>query len=431
MREAKKFGRTSATDAALPKAQFTQHDYPPSIQRPVSQTMTPTKQKSGAEAREEAVTLRRSNHTLTPTEPVRSRECVVLDETSFRRMIALERKRTERSRQPVLLMLLDAGNFLPFDRSGRMLSNILSALSLSTRDTDVTGWYKENSVVGVMFTEISADDHASILGTMMNRVSQTLQNNLSLDKFSQISISLHVFPEDWNQEASPGNPALYPDLEHREKTQRGALAIKRLMDIVGSLGALVILSPLFLLVALFVKLGSKGPALYKQERLGQFGRPFTFLKFRSMYVNNSPKIHREFMKRVINGNHEGESEPANEKVYKMTNDPRITRVGRFLRKTSLDELPQFLNVLRGDMSLVGPRPPLAYECQEYDIWHRRRVLEVKPGLTGLWQVKGRSRVRFDDMVRLDLQYVRTWSLWLDIQILIRTPLAVLLGGDAF
>ena len=432
MREqAKKPCRSAATDAALAQEQVSQHNYPRVSNARFLEPMTPTKQKSGAEAREEAVTLRRSNRTLTPTESVRSRECVVLDEASFRRMIALERKRTERSRQPVLLMLLDAGNFLPFDKGGRMLSNILSALSLSTRDTDVTGWYKENSVVGVMFTEISADDHASILGTMMNRVSQTLQNNLSLEKFSQISISLHVFPEDWNQEASPGNPALYPDLEHREKTQRGALAIKRLMDIVGSLAAIVFLSPLFLVVALLVKLGSKGPALYKQERLGQFGRPFTFLKFRSMYVNNSPKIHREFMKRVINGNHEGESENENQKVYKMTNDPRITRVGHFLRKTSLDELPQFLNVLRGDMSLVGPRPPLAYECQEYDIWHRRRVLEVKPGLTGLWQVKGRSRVRFDDMVRLDLQYVRTWSLWLDIQILIKTPLAVLLGGDAF
>jgi lipopolysaccharide/colanic/teichoic acid biosynthesis glycosyltransferase len=205
------------------------------------------------------------------------------------------------------------------------------------------------------------------------------------------------------------------------------------MDIVGSLLALLLFGPLFLIVALLVKLGSKGPILYKQERLGQFGKPFTFLKFRSMYANNDPAIHREFMKRVISGDHEGETEGEDQeqKIYKMTNDPRITRVGQLLRKTSLDELPQFFNVLKGEMSLVGPRPPLAYECREYDIWHRRRVLEVKPGITGLWQVKGRSRVRFDDMVRLDLQYVRTWSLWLDVQILCKTPLAVLLGKDAF
>ncbi len=312
-----------------------------------------------------------------------------------------------------------------------MLSSLLSALSLSTRDSDVTGWYKDHSVVGVMFTDINMDDHGAILGTMMDRVSQTLRSSLSMKKFSQVSISLHVFPEDWNQETSLRNSALYPDLVHRDKMQRGALAIKRLMDIVGSLMAIVVFAPLFFLVALLVKLGSKGPVLYKQERLGQFGKPFAFLKFRSMYVNNNPKIHQEFMKRAISGDHDGETQGGNKKIYKMTNDPRITRVGRFLRRTSLDELPQFVNVLRGEMSLVGPRPPLAYECQEYDIWHRRRVLEVKPGMTGLWQVKGRSRVRFDDMVRLDLQYVRTWSLWLDIQILIKTPLAVLLGGDAF
>jgi len=346
-------------------------------------------------------------------------------------MIALERKRSERSGKPVLLMLLDAGSSLSFERNERVLSKILSALSLSTRDTDVTGWYQNHSVVGVMFTEMGSDDHGEILGTMMSRVSQTLRDNLSLEKFSQISISMHVFPEDWEHETSSANLALYPDLEHRERTRRAVLVIKRLMDIVGSVTAMVLFFPIFFLVALLVKMGSKGPIYYKQERLGQFGRPFTFLKFRSMYVNNDHEIHREFMKHVINGDHDGEVEGEGKKVYKMTNDPRITPIGRFLRRTSLDELPQFLNVLRGDMSLVGPRPPIAYECQEYDVWHRRRVLEVKPGITGLWQVTGRSRVRFDDMVRLDLQYVRTWSLWLDIKILLKTPRAVLFGGDAF
>jgi len=117
-------------------------------------------------------------------------------------------------------------------------------------------------------------------------------------------------------------------------------------------------------------------------------------------------------------------------VYKLTKDPRITRVGGFLRKTSLDEIPQFLNVLRGEMSLVGPRPPVPYEVESYDFWHRRRVLEAKPGITGLWQVKGRSRVKFDDMVRLDLQYARTWSPWLDVKILLQTPGAMVIGEGA-
>jgi lipopolysaccharide/colanic/teichoic acid biosynthesis glycosyltransferase len=150
-----------------------------------------------------------------------------------------------------------------------------------------------------------------------------------------------------------------------------------------------------------------------------------------MHANNDLKIHKEFMKNVISGAYNGKVNGKTGPVYKMTNDPRITRVGRILRRSSLDELPQFINVLKGDMSLVGPRPPLAYEYEVYDLWHRGRVLEVKPGITGLWQVRGRSRVSFDDMVRLDLQYARGWSIWLDLQILAQTPRAVLLGDGAY
>lgn len=362
--------------------------------------------------------------------PLASQRYSVLAEEPFHRMIALERKRTERSGQPFVLMLLDGGNCLPSDRGGKVLSRILSALSLSTRETDVTGWYKNQQTVGVMFTDIGAAERESILGTMMGRVSETLRNNLNDDKFQQISMSMHLFPEEWDHDFTHGNPALYPDFANRNEGQRAAQLMKRLMDIVGSATALALLAPIFLVVAVLVKLSSKGPVLFKQERLGQFGKTFTFLKFRSMYANNDRKIHQEFMRRVIKGDHDGEVEGGNKKVYKMTNDPRVTKIGSLLRRTSLDELPQFINVLKGDMSLVGPRPPIAYECKEYDIWHRRRVLEIKPGITGLWQIKGRSRVRFDDMVRLDLQYVRTWSLWLDLQILAQTPKA-LFSDDAF
>jgi exopolysaccharide biosynthesis polyprenyl glycosylphosphotransferase len=281
-----------------------------------------------------------------------------------------------------------------------------------------------------MFTEISTDERSSNVSTVMNRISETLKSSLAPQSFSQLSISLHVFPEDWNQDTSQGNPTLYPDLLHRHASQSAARAIKRLIDIVGSAAALLFLAPVFLVVAALVKLSSKGPILFKQERLGQFGKPFTFLKFRSMYVDNDHKVHQTFIKRVIKGEHDGVSEDGNKAVYKMINDPRITRIGRIIRRASLDELPQFINVLKGEMSLVGPRPPIAYECEVYDIWHRRRVLEVKPGITGLWQVKGRSRVCFDEMVRLDLQYARNWSLWLDIQILLQTPRA-LFSDDAF
>jgi len=357
----------------------------------------------------------------------------VLSEGAFQRMISLERKRTERSRKPFLLMLLDMGDQLPTETIGRVLGRILDALSLSTRETDIVGWYKDNSVVGAMFTDIPIDDRKTVLSTVLARVTSTLRDHLSFEQFSQVSISFHLFPEEWGDEMPrrPGNPTLYPDLASRDKANRLFCVIKRLMDVVGSLTALVLFSPLFVLIAALVKLTSKGPVLYKQERLGQFGRTFTFCKFRSMYVNNNSAIHRQFMKHVINGDYDGNTGDGSKPAYKMTDDPRITPIGRFLRHTSLDELPQFINVLKGDMSMVGPRPPIAYEYLEYDIWHRRRVLEVKPGITGLWQVRGRSRVRFDDMVRLDLQYVRKRSLWLDIQILMQTPRAVLLGDGAF
>jgi lipopolysaccharide/colanic/teichoic acid biosynthesis glycosyltransferase len=151
-----------------------------------------------------------------------------------------------------------------------------------------------------------------------------------------------------------------------------------------------------------------------------------------MYTNNDSKIHQEFIQQFIAGQ-AGPDKSAQGKtaVYKITNDPRVTAVGRFLRKTSLDEFPQFWNVLRGEMSLVGPRPPVPYEYQVYDTWHRRRVLEVRPGVTGLWQVSGRSRMCFDDMVRLDLRYSQSWSLGLDLKILMATPRAVLGGEGAY
>jgi len=382
------------------------------------------------------VNLRRSTNgngsSLNPlsAELVTTAELRVLNEESFQRMISVERKRTERSRKPFLLMLMDTGDYLPSEKNGHVLNKILFALSASTRDIDVAGWYKNDSVVGVMFTEIPIGDKKSILSTMLTRVSSILRDNLTFEQFNQIGISFHLFPEEWGREMPqhPGNPTLYPDLLNRDKANKLFRMVKRLMDIVGSVGALLLFSPLFVLIAILIKLTSKGPIIFKQERLGQFGRTFTFLKFRTMRFDSDRTIHQDFMKRVIKGEYEGKAEDGRKRVYKMTNDPRITRIGRVLRRTSLDELPQFINVLKGDMSLVGPRPPIPYEFLEYDIWHRRRVLEVKPGITGLWQVTGRSLIGFDDMVRLDLQYVRTWSLWLDMQILLQTPRALFSDG---
>jgi lipopolysaccharide/colanic/teichoic acid biosynthesis glycosyltransferase len=179
-------------------------------------------------------------------------------------------------------------------------------------------------------------------------------------------------------------------------------------------------------------LSSKGPILFKQERIGQYGKSFTFLKFRSMYVDNDHNVHREYVTKLIAQTPDADLASRNGNgVYKLTNDMRVTRVGKFIRRTSLDELPQLINVLKGDMSLVGPRPPIPYELAAYQTWHRRRLLEVKPGITGLWQVTGRSRVKFDEMVRLDLRYATSWSPWLDLKILFRTPMAVIKGSGAY
>jgi lipopolysaccharide/colanic/teichoic acid biosynthesis glycosyltransferase len=358
----------------------------------------------------------------------------ILNEGAFHRMISLERKRTERSRKPFLLMLLDMGNGLRSDNNNKALDKILLALSLSTRETDVTGWYKGNSVVGVMFTEFGAEDRNTILSTMMTRVSETLRNNLSSQQFGLISISFHLFPEEWNHDIPrrPSNPTLYPDLARRDSAKKFFCAIKRIMDIVGSALALLLFSPILLVIAIAIKLTSKGPVFFRQKRVGQHGEQFVFLKFRSMKVNNDASVHKAYVKQLIAGNAQSHSGNGNGNgVYKLTKDTRITRIGGFLRRSSLDELPQFINVLRGEMSLVGPRPAIAYEVEAYDIWHRRRVLEAKPGITGLWQVNGRSRIKFDDMVRLDLRYAKTWSPWMDLKILLRTPVAVVFGDGAY
>jgi lipopolysaccharide/colanic/teichoic acid biosynthesis glycosyltransferase len=358
-------------------------------------------------------------------------ERVVLSEESFKRTIAVERKRTERSREPFLLMLVEAGRPRDTEKSGRALDKIVSAMLSSTRETDVVGWYKGRITVGVMFTGLSIQDRSTVLSTILARVSAALRDELPSDEFSQISLSFHFFPDDWDHENSirPSNPVLYPDLLSANDGKRSLLVIKRAMDIFGSALMIILCSPLLAIIAAAVKVSSRGPVLFRQDRIGQYGRRFTFLKFRSMRADNDPSVHMEYVTKLIAGEAERiPSQAEGNGVYKLAQDTRITRIGRFLRKTSLDELPQFVNVLRGDMSLVGPRPPIPYELAAYQTWHRRRLLEVKPGITGLWQVTGRSRVKFDDMVRLDLRYAMSWSPWLDVKILARTPGAVVKGA---
>jgi exopolysaccharide biosynthesis polyprenyl glycosylphosphotransferase len=392
------------------------------------------------EQAEEIVMQHTGNGSSVDPLPLKSRsggEHNILHEEAFKQMICVERKRTERSRKPFLLLLLEAGGaYRSSETSGKVLANILSAMLASTREIDVVGWYENEHIVGVMFTELVIDDRNSILSKMLSRVSSILQDVLTFEQFNQISISFHFFPDKWDHDLPqrPSNPTLYPDLSERDSAKQVPTGIKRMMDIIGSAMVLVLCAPLFLVIAAAIKWSSKGPVFFRQQRVGQHGKAFTFLKFRSMYAGNDPNVHREYVTQLIAG--QAQRHPANSNgngagVYKLTSDSRITSVGAFLRRTSLDELPQLLNVLRGEMSLVGPRPAIPYEVAAYQTWHRRRVLEVKPGITGLWQVNGRSRIKFDEMVRLDLRYAKTWSPWLDVKILLRTPRAVLVGEGAY
>jgi len=355
----------------------------------------------------------------------------VLTEEAFKRMIVVERKRTERSKEPFLLMLLEAGDDPGASRNEKALDSIMSALLLAIRETDVIGWYKGHIAVGAIFTGLAVGERSSILTSILGRVSTALRSELTFEQFSQISISFHFFPDDWAHDKSdhPGDLALYPDLQIFEKGKRYVLGVKRMMDVTGSALMFVLCLPLLAVIALAIKASSRGPVFFKQQRVGQYGRRFTFLKFRSMYLDNDSSVHRKYIEKLIAGNAERISlNGSGDGVYKLANDKRITPLGKFLRRTSLDELPQLVNVFWGDMSLVGPRPPIPYELAAYATWHRRRVLQVKPGITGLWQVTGRSRVTFDDMVRLDLHYATSWSLWLDFKILMRTPSAVIKGA---
>lgn len=357
-------------------------------------------------------------------------------EELFHRMIRLERKRAERSGKGFLLMLLDVNGGCEIGQSSDFLVKIVEALSSSTRETDIIGWYRNDSLLGVIFTEVDAERRHLITTTISNNSYRALARTVEAERLQNIAVSFHGFPEVYYQEMTHAvsDTSVYPDVARTKSRRRYSLLIKRSVDVAGSALGLVILAPILLMVSVLIKLSSRGPVLVKQRRVGQLGKTFTFLKFRSMYVNRDDEIHREYVKKLIAGRQDGDRGGLGEggdSPYKMRNDPRVTRIGKLLRRSSLDELPQLLNVLKGEMSLVGPRPPLPYEYECYESWHRCRLLEVKPGITGLWQVKGRSRTTFDEMVRLDMEYTRDWSLWLDIKILLQTPWAVLSGRGAY
>jgi exopolysaccharide biosynthesis polyprenyl glycosylphosphotransferase len=355
------------------------------------------------------------------------------DEDNFNRMLSLERKRTQRSKKPFLLMLLDVSKFVYPHTNLVFIRKIGKVLEDCVRETDVRGWYRRGKIVGVVFTDLASACQATrdkILGKCL----QSLARSLDHRDLEKIEITFHVFPEDQDKGNCSGrfDMSLYKDLMESERKNNLPRKMKRFIDIVGSLLALIVFSPIFALIAAAIKLTSEGPVLFRQERVGLWGENFVFLKFRSMYVKQGENPHKKYIEKLIRNNESSNGSGNGEKtVFKLKDDPRITPIGNFLRKSSLDELPQFVNVLRGEMSLVGPRPPIPYEVEIYDTWHRMRLLSVKPGITGLWQVRGRSSTTFDEMVRMDVRYVTEWSIWQDVKIILKTPWVIIMGKGAY
>ena len=358
----------------------------------------------------------------------------VLSEADFHAVLRLERRRTERSERPFLLLLAAFSERATPAEKEDFLARFALELSASSRETDIFGWNREGQELGAIFTELGRGEGPSderkraAFNVIQNKTAAALDELLG-DDSHRLSFSLHFFPEDFSEKEDPVR--WLQDEHSREKnSERTARRVKRALDIAGSSLGLLVLFPILLVVSALVKLTSRGPVLFRQTRVGQHGRNFTFLKFRSMYRNSDSGPHQEYVGHFIAGKAPmKESADGKASAYKLIDDPRVTPFGRFLRKTSLDELPQLLNVLRGEMSLVGPRPPLPYEFACYGTWHRRRIAEVKPGITGLWQVSRKREVEtdFQEWIYYDVQYVKKQSLWLDIKILFKTIRVMLRG----
>jgi lipopolysaccharide/colanic/teichoic acid biosynthesis glycosyltransferase len=303
----------------------------------------------------------------------------------------------------------------------KIAQKLSSIIGSCTRETDFYGWYECNRILSIIFTD--TDCPASRI--VVQKVKEKLGGPQD-DLFGgEIDIAAITFPLKDMKETDSLLFSIYPN-KRDSFSEKLFLSIKRLIDIVGGIGGILFFSPLFLLIPLLIKADSSGPVFFKQKRVGEGGVIFDLYKFRSMHTNNSESIHRDYVSSLIKGSADSEKG-----VFKIENDPRVTRVGKILRKLSIDELPQFINILKGNMSLVGPRPPIPYETAEYELWHLRRVMECKPGLTGIWQVEGRSKTNFNGMVRMDLEYIKKRSLIFDLKIIFKTPWALLTAKGAF
>ena len=335
----------------------------------------------------------------------------VLGKHHFLKQMEREKLRTDRSKAPLSVVLFRLETKNPDEFGG--VESLLRVLHHSKRETDILGYLRED-LVALLLPDTDAQGTEGFLRKIEGRIERFRASKISGTYPDHLFSQLLTEPRDVS--ALPF--VVGEDFKCRAED---GYRFKRAIDITGAIAGIVLLAPLMIITAMAVAMTSPGPVIFKQIRVGKRGKPFVFYKFRSMYVNADDRIHREFVTKLIEGHldevNQGDKENP---YYKIKSDPRVTRVGAFIRDKCIDEIPQLVNVLKGDMSLVGPRPPLPYEVENYESWHLRRILEIRPGITGLWQVEGHSSTTFDDMVRLDLRYIRNCSLKLDLGILLKT-----------
>ncbi|MFH0810088.1 MAG: sugar transferase [Pseudomonadota bacterium] len=363
----------------------------------------------------------------------RRRDLLSVGELSIR--LEEERSRAERSSLPLSVILCDLGRVEESFGAARGFEHFLGGLCRwlqgSLRRVDVRGWY-DASQVAILLPATPHEGAECVL----ERLAGWLEAELRQKKCPEVAdprrlLQLATYPDCVRRRAARRVEAGLPSFAGGPSLGGVNRIIKRGLDIgIGSIMLLLSL-PAVVLIGMAIRLTSPGPAIYRQVRLGEGGGPFNYYKFRSMHMANDDTGHREYTRRLISGEVEtiNNGEVGN-LCLKLRRDPRVTALGRFLRRSSLDELPQLINVLKGDMSLVGPRPPIPYETEHYRDWHLRRILAAKPGMTGLWQVRSRSSSSFDEMVRLDLCYADSWSIWADLKILFQTIPAVLSAKGA-
>jgi exopolysaccharide biosynthesis polyprenyl glycosylphosphotransferase len=350
-----------------------------------------------------------------PFQP-RERRRALLYSNEFTQQLRREMRRTNRTGSPFSVAIFSTDQRVENGRP--VLYDLSKQLESRLRATDILGWYGSDAI-GVLLPDTDVGGTRTFADQVVSESGK-----------AGLHVKIRTYP-DQAIDVDPFADFVDPDQSltgagSRSFSRAEGSKLKRGLDILGAVAASILFSPIMLITAVAIKTTSRGPIIFKQTRLGYGGSPFVFYKFRSMAVDADDGIHRAYTEQFISGRTPGQNEqPGVTPLFKMAADPRVTRVGEFIRKTSIDELPQLLNVLKGEMSLVGPRPPLPYEVEGYQPWHLRRILDVRPGMTGLWQVQGRSTTSFDDMVRLDLYYVDHWSIWLDLKILLKTASAVI------